>query len=115
MGRPRQWYKTQPDYKEQGPWGWNDQRLHSKIDKTPDRNGCHNWLGSMSPTGALLGVWKNGIQQMTQARRVMWMSVNNLDVTPYRVTMLCGNQGCLNPEHFELKENNRLDVYDYRD
>lgn len=112
MGRQKYWYNTQPGYTTQGPWGWNDHRLHSKIDKRPDENGCHLWTGSMSPSGALLGVWKNGIQQMSQARRILWMSLNNEDVTPYRVTMKCGNQSCLNPEHFLLKKNNRSNLYE---
>ena len=112
MGRPKHWYKTQDDYREQGPWGWNEDRLHAKIDKRPDYNGCHNWQGSMSPSGALLGVYKDGHQQMSQARRILWMSMNKEDVTPYRVTLKCGNQGCLNPEHFEIKKNNRSRLYE---
>lgn len=115
MGRPKQWYKKQQGYREQGPWAWDDDKLKAKINNEPDENGCLNWTGSMSPTGALLGVYKNGIQQMSQARRILWMSINKEDVTPYRVTMMCANQSCLNPKHFELKKNNRLDVYDYRD
>jgi hypothetical protein len=107
MGRQKDWYNTQPGYTTQGPWGWNDHRLHNKINKTPDENGCHLWQGSMSPSGALMGVYKLGYQQMTQARRILWMSINKQDVSPYRVTMTCNNQQCLNPEHFELKETNR--------
>jgi hypothetical protein len=62
----------------------------------------------MSPTGAIFGSRKNGKPQMTQARRLVWMSQNNEDVTPYRVTMKCKNQQCVNPNHFELKSNNRI-------
>ena len=107
MGRPKQWYKTQPDFREQGPWGWNEDRLWAKIDLRPDYNGCHNWQGAMSPTGALMGVYKNDHQQMIQARRLVWMSKNKEDVTPYQVRLKCANQSCCNPEHFELKKNNR--------
>jgi hypothetical protein len=107
MGRPKQWYNTQPGYTTQGPWGWDNDRLWSKIDQTPDVNGCHNWLGAMSPSGALMGVYKNDHQQMTQARRLVWMSINKEDVSPYSVTLKCGNQSCCNPEHFEIKKNNR--------
>lgn len=109
MNSPRQWYKQADGYREHGPWGWDDDRLWSKINQTPDENGCLNWQGAMSPTGALMGGWKNGRQQMTQARRFVWMSLNREDVTPYRVTMTCGNQKCCNPDHFELKENYRTD------
>jgi len=107
MGRPKQWYKTQPDFRQQGPWGWNEDRLWAKIDPTPDYNGCHNWQGAMSPTGALMGVYKNDHQQMIQARRLVWMSKNKEDVTPYQVRLKCANQSCCNPEHFEIKKNNR--------
>ena len=101
-------HQLRPGYKEIGSWGWNDIRLWSKIDQTPDYNGCHNWQGSMSPTGALMGAWKtDGIQQMTQARRLVWMSINKKDVTPYQVKLKCANQACCNPEHFELKKNYR--------
>jgi hypothetical protein len=106
------WYKTAPGYREQGPWGWDDNRLKDKISKEADENGCLNWQGSMSPSGALMGVWKNGHQQMSQVRRLLWMSLNNEDVTPYRVTMSCGNQACCNEKHFILKNNNRIGLYD---
>ena len=101
------WYKNKPGYKQVGQWGWDNDRLWSKIDKTPDHNGCHNWLGAMSPSGALMGVYKDGHQQMSQARRLVWMSINKEDVTPYQVTLKCGNQSCCNPEHFLVKKNNR--------
>ena len=100
-------YNKKPGHKEVGPWGFNETRLWSKIDKTPDENGCWSWLGSMSPTGSLMGAWKNNHQQMVQSRRLVWMSINNLDVTPYSVTLACGRQDCNNPEHFILKPTNR--------
>ena len=62
----------------------------------------------MSPSGALMGVYKLGHQQMTQARRLVWMSINKEDVTPYQVTLKCGNQSCCNPEHFEVKKNIKI-------
>lgn len=105
-------HKTRPGYREVGAWGWDDERLWSKIQKTENINDCWLWQGAMSPTGALLGAWKNGKQQMTQARRLVWMSLNNEDVSPYRVTMLCQNQYCCNEYHFELKENYKLKQHD---
>ena len=102
-----QWYNKQPGFKKVGVWGWSDTRLWSKIDKTPDENGCHNWSGAMSPSGALMGAWKNNYQQMSQARRLVWMSLNNEDATPYQIALSCGNQQCCNPEHFVIKKNNR--------
>lgn len=107
MGRPKNWYKTKPGYREVGQWGWDNDRLWSKIEVSLDTEECWRYFGSMSPSGALLGAFKNGVQQMTQARRLVWMSETNEDVSPYRVTMKCGNQECCNPNHFELKPNNR--------
>ena len=107
MPTKKGWYKQQPGHKTVGQWAWNDNRLWDKIEVSLDPNECWQYFGSMSPSGALLGAWKNGVQQMTQARRLVWMSENNEDVTPYRVTMKCANQACCNPNHFIIKPTNR--------
>ena len=115
MGRPKLWFKQDSDYVEYGTWGFNQQRLKNKIRPGATDNDCTEWLGAMSPTGALMGAWKKDAntgeyrQQMTQARRLVWMSENQEDATPYRVTLTCGNQRCCNPRHFELLESNRTD------
>lgn len=103
-------YHLKPGYKQYGSWGWDDHRLWSKIEKTDNDNDCWLWTGAMSPTGALMGAWRNGKQQMTQARRLVWMSVSEEDVTPYSVTLTCNSQMCCNPNHFELKPTNRPDA-----
>ena len=103
-------YAKKPGHKEVGIWAWNDLRLWSKIDKEPDENGCLNWHGAMSPSGALMGAWKNDRQQMTQVRRLVWSSINNEDVSEHRVTLSCNNQRCCNPEHFVIKVNLRRDM-----
>jgi hypothetical protein len=96
-----------PGYKKIGAWGWDDHRLWSKIEVSLDVNECWPWTGSMSPSGALMGAWKDDIQQMTQARRLVYMSHTKEDVTPYQLKMKCKNQACCNPSHFELKANNK--------
>jgi hypothetical protein len=103
----RGWYKNKPGYKQVGAWGWDNDRLWSKIEASLDIDACWPWQGAMSPTGALFGGFKNDVQQMTQARRFVYMSETNEDVTPYQVTMKCANQACCNPHHFELKATNR--------
>ena len=103
----RGWYKQKPGYREVGSWSWNDELLWSKIEVSLDTEECWTWTGSMSPTGALLGGFKNGVQQMSQARRFVWMSETGEDVTPYRVTMKCANQACVNPNHFKLLPTNK--------
>jgi hypothetical protein len=108
----RDHYTLKPEYKHIGPWSWNDEILWSKIEVSLDTNECWPWSGAMSPSGAIFGVRKNGHAQMSQARRLVWMSENNEDVTPYRVTLKCKNQACLNFHHFELKANNRNKVWD---
>lgn len=103
------WIKKKPGYRQIGEWGWLDDKLWSKIEKSDNDNDCFVWTGSQHPAGALMGAWKNDKQQMTQARRLIWMSVNNEDVSAYRVTMTCGNPLCVNERHFELKQTNRPD------
>jgi len=96
-----------PGYKQVGEWGFDRDRLWSKIDLTPDQNGCYNASSAMSPSGALMGAWKNGRQQMTQIRRLVLMDVMNKDISEYQVTLSCGNQRCCNEKHFVLKPTNR--------
>jgi hypothetical protein len=101
-------HTLKPEYKHVGVWSWNNDILWSKIEVSLNPDECWLWHGAMSPTGAIFGVRKNGKPQMTQARRLVWMSENNEDVTPHRITMKCRCQSCLNPNHFELKPNLRL-------
>lgn len=101
------WYKQKPGYKQVGAWGWDNDRLWSKIEVSLDIEECWTWHGSMSPSGALMGGWKNGVQQMTQARRLVWMSETNEDAGPYQVKMRCANQACCNPSHFQVLPTNR--------
>jgi len=107
MGRPK--YTENPDYKHIGAWSWNDKILWTHVEVDLDTTKCWLWDGSMSPTGALFGARKNGIPQMTQARRLVWMSQTGKDASPFSMTLTCSNQQCVNPFHFELKENNRPD------
>lgn len=104
-------YKNKPGYKKVGAWEFDRIRLWNKIDTTPDLNGCHNARSAMSPSGALMGAWKNGRQQMTQIRRLVQMDVTNEDIQDYQVKLTCGNQRCCNyKEHFVLKPTNRRDT-----
>ncbi|CAB4134850.1 hypothetical protein UFOVP281_13 [uncultured Caudovirales phage] len=109
MTRCKDWYKTQPDYVEYGAWGFHENRLKSKIVAGPTEEDCTEWLGSKSPSGALMGAYRGGLQQMCQSRRLVWMMENKQDVSPYSVTLTCGNQMCCNPKHFKLKPTNRPD------
>jgi len=101
-------HRTKQGFKEVGVWGWNDNSLWSKIEVSLDTNECWLWTGSMSPSGALLGAWKSGSPQMTQARRLVYMSQTNEDISEYQIKMKCRRQDCLNPNHFNLQPNNRL-------
>jgi len=105
------YYMNKPGYKQVGEWGFDRLRLWNKIDKEPDENGCLNWNGAMSPTGALMGAWKshNGEirQQMTQVRRLVMMDATNTDMSEYQIKLTCGNQSCCNKEHFVLMPSNR--------
>lgn len=107
MPAKKGWHKKKPGHRQVGAWSWNDDRLWSKIEVSLDTNQCWPWQGAMSPSGALMGAFKNDAQQMTQARRLVYMSSTNEDVTPYQVTLKCANQACCNPNHFELLPTNR--------
>ena len=100
-----------PGYKKIGAWAWDDNRLWSKIEVSLVPDECWIWTGSMSPSGALMGAWKNGTPQMIQARRLVYMSHTNEDVTPFQLKMKCGRQDCCNFLHFELKANNRIKIW----
>jgi len=101
------YFMNKQGYKQVGVWGFDRDRLWNKIDTTPDENGCHNSKSAMSPSGALMGAWKNGRQQMTQIRRLVQMDITNEDISDHRVTLTCANQRCCNPDHFKLKPTNR--------
>ena len=105
------YYMNKQGFKQIGAWGFDRERLWSKINTTPDANGCHNWQGAMSPSGALMGAWKtNGTamrQQMTQVRRLVQMDITDQDVSDHQVKLKCANQKCCNPDHFVLHPNNR--------
>ena len=106
------YFMNKPGFKQVGTWGWDNERLHSKIDTKPDRNGCLNWKGAMSPSGALMGAWKSrdGVmkQQMTQVRRLVQMDETNEDIGEYQIKLTCANQKCCNRLHFKLMPNNRI-------
>jgi hypothetical protein len=101
------YYMTKPGFKQIGAWGFDRLRLWSKIDTTPDLNGCHNAKSAMSPSGALMGAWKNGKQQMTQIRRLVQMDITNEDISEHQVKLKCANQKCCNPQHFILRPTNK--------
>lgn len=111
MSRPKIDPRTNPKFTTIGDWSWDDNRLWSKVEVDLDTTKCWLWQGSMSPSGALFGGYKGGYRQMTQARRLIWMSENKEDVKPYAIKLTCGCQDCVNPRHFRLEENNRKAWY----
>lgn len=111
MTRPVIDPRIKPGFKTQGSWSWNDELLWSKIEVDLDTTKCWNWSGAMSPSGALMGGYKDGIRQMSQARRFVWMSENNESADPYSITLTCKNQYCCNPKHFKLAANNRAKTW----
>ena len=81
-----------------GEWAWNQSLLESKIqDNGPD--ACWQWLGAMGPYGGLMGAFKNGKPQMTQARRLAYMSATGRDISTKSVRNTCGDKCCMNTAH----------------
>jgi hypothetical protein len=91
--------------KSVGIWTWNSDVLWSKINQ--DEPGCYKWLGSTGPQTNLFGAQKNGVGQMTQARRILYMDVTGMDCQDIQITHRCGDPYCMNFEHFETKPNQR--------
>lgn len=93
---------------EIGEWSWNHDNLKSKILPGANFSDCSSWKGSTGPETHLYGGFKNGVPQMTQARRLYWMGERDADISDYRVTMRCHNSYCMNLEHMELAPNLKL-------
>lgn len=93
--------QTRKITRSQGAWAWNDERLHSKVQRGAD-NECWSWLGSQGPSGNLFGGYKNNRNQMSQANRFLYMSYYEQDIEGHGVYMRCGNTYCCNHNHFEL-------------
>jgi hypothetical protein len=89
-----------------GEWAWNSTRLWSKIVKT-DADKCWAWLGSSGPNTNLFGAQKNGVGQMTQARRILYRDITGEDCDDLQITMSCKNAYCMNFEHMQVKPNQR--------
>lgn len=97
---------SKPPNTGQGQWSWNNESFHDKYVQVNDED-CWIWTGSAGPHGALFGAYKNGSAQMTQARRISWMSHNKEHCEEYQFKMLCHNKMCVNPHHMLPKPNNR--------
>ena len=92
--------------KSVGEWQWNTERLWTKIVQT-EQDKCWAWLGSTGPHTNLFGAVKNGKRQMTQARRILYRDITDQDCQDLQITMKCKNAYCMNPNHFEVKPNQR--------
>ena len=90
-----------------GTWRWNDDLLWSKIKATDNKDECWTWGGSTGPHANLFGARKNNGNkpQMTQAARLIWMSVHNEDVEHLEIRHSCGNRYCCNPKHLFAMPN----------
>lgn len=99
MTRPRSNH-----YKVLGAWAWNNQLLRSKVQEGSE-DECWPWLGSKGPAGNLFGAVKLGRRQMTQANRLLFRSIYNVDCEDKEIRMTCGNRYCANWHHFEVTVN----------
>lgn len=88
-----------------GEWSWDSEKIWNKVEKT---SSCWIWHGSSGPYGALFGAYKNGKQQMTQVRRLIYAETHNKDVGELAVHHHCGNKMCVNPDHMYETWNQRL-------
>lgn len=87
-----------------GVWRWNDELLWQKIEKTDNTDECWFWTGADSPHAALFGVSKGDHPQMTQARRIVYMSYYKEDIADHSVYSTCHTHSCVSPHHMQLKK-----------
>ena len=77
-----------------------------------EENGCWQWIGAKNRKGYGFFFWKG---KQRYAHRVVW-DMRHGEFPPDNLTIdhLCGNPGCVNPEHLELvtiQENIRRAVH----
>jgi len=89
-----------------GAWSWSKDLLESKIQQGPE-DSCWTWQGATGPYGPLMGAWKNDHRQMTQARRLIWMTYHEISLDNLQVRHTCGNKDCVNVNHMALQEDRR--------
>lgn len=98
--------KTRILDRSNGEWAWNTQRLNSKIEQgNPDE--CWIWKGAKGPQGNLIGAYKNGNQQMTQANRLIYAEHTNELIAKKQIRTTCLNKYCCNPNHMSDAPTNK--------
>jgi len=100
--------RTKPEHKRtMGPWAWNSKLLNEKVIKG-DQDDC--WLAdnfAQTRHGPLFGVTKNGRPQMTQVCRILYRDWFNKDCEENEIAHKCGEKFCLNPNHWDVKDNKK--------
>ena len=90
-----------------GEWSWDADRLFSKIESTDNPNDCYTWKGNKNKHVNLFGAYKNNLNQMNSANRLIYMTVNKEDISDYAVRMSCMNKHCSNERHMYLELNRK--------
>lgn len=103
-GRTRESFRTITD--TVGAWAWNRATLWQRIIAAGE-DECWAWRGSTTPWGNIFGAYKNNHAQMTQANRLIWMTLHQEDIDSASVKMTCHNRFCSNPSHMELVPYNK--------
>lgn len=93
-----------------GEWTWNHEHLLTKVELPldTDPDGCHMWMGAISPGGPLYGARKNNQPQMTQASRLIYMAEYGEEIADKSLRRTCNNIYCVRPSHMEKVPNHRL-------
>jgi hypothetical protein len=77
-----------------------DDKFAEMVDRSPEWNGCHHWMGGF-------GQW--GIPQVEHdgrsrsVRRLVWENLYGPVPEARHVTVTCGSNSCLNPDHLALR------------
>lgn len=75
-----------------------DERLFSKIEKSPDPEGCWLWTGSIAPTG--YGLLRRD-KRTQYAHRFMYERLVGEIPDGLVIDHLCRVRNCVNPKHLE--------------
>ena len=101
---PKRYDPLDPDIRHMGAWSWNTRYLWAKV-QPACADQCWTWTGSYGPHANLFGARKNHRPQMTQANRLIYAEVHNIDVTDLEIRHSCGNRYCCNPQHMFTQHN----------
>jgi len=86
----------------------NEKLIGRFMKYTRKTNNCWEWIGVKSWKGyGLFSIYNNGEKTRTNAHRISYMMFKNSIPKDMTVHHKCMNRSCVNPDHLELKTNDK--------